>query len=61
MLAYKNLDDMITMNIKEIGSSLLVVGKTQGHLYQSEFFREVVGIKNGPPPEVNLFNEKVMV
>jgi len=54
----KNLNDMITMNIKEIGSSLLVIGKTQGHLYQSEFFREVVGIKEGPPPEVNLFNEK---
>jgi len=29
-----------------------------GHLYQSEFFREVVKIIDGPPPEINLFNEK---
>ena len=54
----KNIDYMMTKNIKEIGSYILVVGKTLGHLYQSEFFREVVGIKEGPPPEVNLFNEK---
>ncbi len=54
----KNLNTMITKNTKEIGSYILVIGKTLGHLYQSEFLREVVGIKDGPPPEVNLFNEK---
>jgi len=54
----KNLDTMMTYNIKEIGSFVLVIGKTLGHLNQSEFFREVVGIKDGPPPAVNLFNEK---
>ena len=54
----KNLKNMMTKNLKEIGSHILVVGKTLGHLYQSEFFREVVGILYGPPPEVNLFNEK---
>ena len=54
----RDLNDMITMDFKEVGSDILVIGKTQGHLYQSEFFREVVGIKDGPPPEVNLFNEK---
>ena len=54
----KNLDYMTTINLKEIGSYILVVGKTLGHLYQSEFFREVLEIKDGPPPEVNLFNEK---
>ena len=54
----KNLDYMTTINLKEIGSYILVVGKTLGHLYQSEFFREVLGIKDGPPPEINLFNEK---
>ena len=54
----KNLDNMMTKNFKEIGSYILIVGKTLGHLYQSEFFREVVGYKDGPPPEVNLFNEK---
>ena len=54
----KNLNTMMTKNIKEIGSFILVIGKTLGHLDQSEFFREVVGIKDGSPPAVNLFNEK---
>ena len=53
-----NLDIMVTNNLKEVGSYIFVVGKTLGHLHQSEFFREVVGFKDGPPPEVNLFNEK---
>jgi len=54
----KDLDNMMTKNFKEIGSYILIIGKTLGHLYQSEFFREVVGFKDGPPPEINLFNEK---
>ncbi len=54
----KNLNYMTTNSLKEVNSYIFVVGKTIGHLYQSEFFREVVGIKDGPPPEVNLFNEK---
>ena len=54
----KDVNNMMTKNIKEIGSCIIVVGKTSGHLYQSEFFKEVVGIKDGPPPDVNLFNEK---
>jgi len=54
----KNLNTMMTKNIKETESYILVIGKTLGHLYQSEFFREVAGIKDGPPPSINLFNEK---
>jgi len=54
----KNLDFMVTKNLKEIGSFILVVGKTLGHLDQSEFFREIMEINEGPPPEINLFNEK---
>ena len=54
----KNLDFMMTKNLKEIESYILVVGKTLGHLNQSEFFREVLEINEGPPPEINLFNEK---
>ena len=54
----KDLKKMMTKEIKEIGSYVYVVGKTDGHLYQSEFFKEVMNIKDGPPPEVNLFNEK---
>jgi len=54
----KDLKRMMTKKIKEVGSYIYVVGKTDGHLYQSEFFKEVMNIKDGPPPEVNLFNEK---
>ena len=54
----KNLDSMMNKNIKEIESHIFVIGKTLGHLFQSEFFREVLEFKDGPPPEINLFNEK---
>jgi len=53
-----NLNNTTTKDFKEIDALIYVVGKTSGHLYQSEFFREVLKIKDGPPPEVNLFNEK---
>ncbi len=54
----KDLDFMMTKNLKEIGSNIFVVGKTSGHLNQSEFFREILKLDKGPPPEINLFNEK---
>ena len=37
---------------------VLIVGKTFGHLDQSTFFEEIYSINEGPPPEVNLLNEK---
>jgi phosphoribosylformylglycinamidine synthase subunit PurL len=54
----RNLNFMITKDFKEIGSYIFVIGKTSGHLYQSEFFREVLNFHEGDPPEINLFNEK---
>ena len=36
----------------------MIIGKTEGHLDQSLFARTILDEKNGPPPEVNLFNEK---
>ena len=54
----KNLNIMVNNSFKEVGSSIFVIGKTFGHLYQSEFFKEVLNLTEGPPPEVNLFNEK---
>jgi len=54
----KNLNDMKTKDFKEEGNHILIIGKTLGHLFQSEFFREVFDFKDGPPPEINLFNEK---
>ena len=54
----KDYKNMITMDLKQIGNIILVVGKTEGHLNQSVFAREILNEKNGPPPEINLFNEK---
>ncbi len=54
----KNFKKMITMEFKELDSLVLVIGKTEGHIDQSLFARNILDEKNGPPPEVNLFNEK---
>ena len=54
----KDYKNMVTMDLKESGNILLVIGKTEGHLDQSLFSREILNEKNGPPPEINLFNEK---
>jgi len=54
----KNYKKMITMNFKEIDNLVLVIGKTEGHIDQSLFARLILDEKNGPPPEINLFNEK---
>jgi phosphoribosylformylglycinamidine synthase len=49
---------MVTMDLKQNENILLVIGKTEGHLEQSLFSRDILNEKNGPPPEINLFNEK---
>ena len=54
----KNYKKMVTMNFKEIDNQVLVIGKTEGHIDQSLFARVILNENNGPPPEVNLFNEK---
>ena len=54
----KDYQNMVTMDLKEADNILLVIGKTEGHLDQSLFAREILNEKNGPPPEINLFNEK---
>jgi Phosphoribosylformylglycinamidine (FGAM) synthase, synthetase domain len=54
----KDYKNMISMDLKNSGNIVLVIGKTIGHLEQSIFAREILSEKKGPPPEVNLFNEK---
>jgi len=49
---------MITMDFKHLHNHVLVIGKTEGHIDQSLFARAILDEKNGPPPEINLFNEK---
>ena len=53
-----NYKKMITMDFKEVDNIVLVIGKTEGHINQSLFARNILDEKNGPPPEINLFNEK---
>ena len=54
----KNYKNMVTMDLKNDGNVILVIGKTEGHLDQSVFARNILNEKKGPPPEINLFNEK---
>ncbi len=54
----KNYKNMVTMELKKEGNVIFVIGKTEGHLDQSIFARSVLNEKKGPPPEINLFNEK---
>jgi phosphoribosylformylglycinamidine synthase len=54
----KDYKKMITMDFKEVNNMVLVIGKTEGHIDQSLFARNILDEKNGPPPEINLFNEK---
>jgi len=54
----KDYKKMITMDFKENNNVVLIIGKTEGHMDQSLFARIILNEKNGPPPEVNLFNEK---
>tara|TARA_B100001027_G_scaffold142570_1_gene99274 strand:- start:10999 stop:13191 length:2193 start_codon:yes stop_codon:yes gene_type:complete len=53
-----NYKNMLTMDLKKENSLVLVIGKTEGHLNQSVFSRIILLEKNGPPPDINLFNEK---
>ena len=54
----KDYKKMVTMNLKELNNFVIVIGKTEGHMDQSLFARNILDEKNGPPPVVNLFNEK---
>ena len=54
----KDYKKMISMGLKNIGNIILLIGKTEGHIDQSIFAKEILNQKKGPPPEINLFNEK---
>ena len=54
----ENLNKISDHKFKKTGSKILVIGKTFGHLDQTVFSNEILSLKNGPPPEINLINEK---
>jgi len=46
------------MEFKNYGNIVYVIGKTEGNLDQSIFAKDILNEKKGPPPSINLFNEK---
>ena len=53
-----DLKRITNIKTKENGNLIIIVGKTIGHLGQSAFLYENFSITDGPPPEINLLNEK---
>ena len=49
---------LLSHKFKSIGSEIILIGKTFGHLEQSCFLKENYSIVDGSPPVVNLLNEK---
>ena len=48
----------ITMAFKNAGEAIVLIGRTDGHLGQSLWLREVHGREEGPPPPVDLAAER---
>ena len=47
-----------TISIKATGNLLLIIGETKGHIHQSALCYDILHIKKGPPPSINLSEEK---
>lgn len=47
-----------TISIKASGNLLLIIGETKGHIHQSALCYDILHIKKGPPPTINLAEEK---
>ena len=48
----------MTLSLKFSDSLLLVVGETKGHIHQSALCHDILHLKKGPPPAINLNEEK---
>jgi len=53
-----NINTRINQYLKKDGNIILQIGKNFGQLSQSIFLEEIYSITDGPPPEINLSNEK---
>jgi len=54
----KNINNMMTFNFKNTENIIAVIGETSGHLSQSALIYDIIGDKEGPPPQINLKEEK---
>jgi len=53
-----NLKRIVDIKTKKPGNLIMSIGKTVGHIDQSAFLQENFSIFEGPPPDINLMNEK---
>ncbi len=53
-----NINNRINQYFKKDKNIVLQIGKSFGQLSQSIFLEEIYSITDGPPPEINLSNEK---
>ena len=54
----QDVNKSMTLSLKFSDSLLLVVGETKGHIYQSALCHDILHLKKGPPPAINLNEEK---
>jgi phosphoribosylformylglycinamidine synthase subunit PurL len=53
-----NVKNKINHSLKKENNLIIQIGKAFGHLSQSAFYEEIYSLTEGPPPEVNLSNER---
>jgi phosphoribosylformylglycinamidine synthase II len=53
-----NVKNKINHSLKKENNLIIQIGKAFGHLFQSTFYEEIYSLTEGPPPDVNLSNEK---
>ena len=54
----QNVNKSMTLSLKSSDSLLLVIGETKGHIHQSALCHDILHLKKGPPPAINLNEEK---
>ena len=53
-----NVKNKVNHSLKKENNLIIQIGKAFGHLSQSTFYEEIYSLTEGPPPDVNLSNEK---
>src|SRR5210317_910818 len=53
-----NVKNKMNHSLKKENNLIIIIGKAFGHLSQSTFYEEIYSLTEGPPPDVNLSNEK---
>lgn len=54
----QDVNNTMTYGLKSSDNLLIVVGKTKGHIHQSALCHDILYLKKGPPPTMNLQEEK---